>query len=375
MKEMTSKERVMAALNHEEADRVPLDIGGFNNTCMHQLIEEEIKNKLGLENHGYLVKARSQGIVVPDQSIVDYFGVDTCSIYINETKEWTANPDGTFTDMWGIGYKINPDGYYYNRITHPLEEIEDIEDLDSYVLPDPTPYMLEGLSERLDMNKDKCCILEGLEEPMFGMPSWLRRNENWYMDLLADEDLCDALLKKLMEFYKKLIKYIMDPLGDRIDIIKIADDLGTQNSLLLSPKTYRERIKPFHAELVSYIKNNYHKKVILHSCGAIRPLIEDLIEVGIDAINPVQISAKGMDPQELKNEFGERITFWGGGVDTQHTLNFGNPDEVRSMVRKNINIFKQGGGYVFCQVHNIQPGVPYENIMAMYDEYYKNCNY
>lgn len=372
---MTSKERVMMALNHEEADRVPLDIGGINNTCMHELVEKDVKARLGLEDHGYLIKARSQGIVVPDQSIVDHFGVDTCSIYINETQPWVDNGNGTFTDMWGIGYSLNPDGYYYNRIDHPLEDAEDPEDLDSYELPDPTPYMLEGLSERLDANADKCCILEGLEEPMFGMPSWLRRNANFYMDLVDDSGLCEALLDKLMAYYKKLIKYIMDPLGDRIDIVKIADDLGTQNSLLLAPETYREKIKPYHAELVSYIKENWHKKVLIHSCGAIRPLINDLIEVGIDAVNPVQITAKGMVPQELKDEFGDRITFWGGGVDTQRTLNFGSPEDVRKMVAENIEIFKRGGGYVFCQVHNIEPDVPYENLMAMYDEYYKHCDY
>lgn len=372
---MTSKERVMAALKHQEADRVPLDIGGINNTCMHELVEKEVKEKLGLEDHGYLIKARSQGIVIPDQSIVDYFHVDTCSIYINETHPWTDNGDGTYRDMWGLDYKLNPDGYYYNRVNHPLEDAEEIEDLDKYELPEPTPYMLEGLNERLDANKDKCCILEGLEEPMFGMPSWLRRNENFYMDLVADPGLCDALLEKLLAYYKKLIKYIMDPLGDRIDIVKVADDLGTQNSLLLSPETYRERIKPFAAELYSYIKDNYHKPILLHSCGAIRPLINDLIEIGVDAINPVQISAKGMDPQELKDEFGSKITFWGGGVDTQHVLNMGTPEEVRRMVKTNLNIFKRNGGYVFCQVHNIQPCTPFENIMAMYDTYNENCNY
>lgn len=372
---MTSKERVLKALNHEEADRVPLDIGGFNNTCMHELVEKEVKQKLNLEDHGSFIKARSQGIVVPDKSIVDHFGVDTCSVYINEAQPWIDNGDGTYTDMWGIGYKLNPDGYYYNRISHPLEDVEEVEDLDEYQLPEPTPYMLEGLSERLDANRDKCCILEGLEEPMFGMPSWLRRNENFYMDLLSDEELCDALLGKLLAYYKKLIKYIMDSLGDRIDIVKVADDLGTQANLLISPETYRKRIKPFQAELYSFIKDNYHKKIILHSCGAIRPIIGDLIEIGVDALNPVQISAAGMVPSELKKEFGDRITFWGGGVDTQQVLASGTPEDVRKMVKENLNTFKPGGGYVFCQVHNIQPGTPYDNIMAMYDTYYENCDY
>lgn len=372
---MTSKERVMAALEHQEADRVPLDLGGINNTCMHELIEKEFKKKLGLKDHGSFIKARSQGIVIPDQSIVDYLDVDTCSIYINEVRPWQDNGDGTYTDMWGITMKPNPDGYYYNRIGHPLEDLETVEQLDDYILPEPTEYMLEGLNERLEANADKCCILEGLEEPMFGMPSWLRRNENFYMDLMADEELCDALLTKLLTYYKKLIDFIMERIGDRIDIVKVADDLGTQDSLLLSPETFRKRIKPYMAELYGHIKKKYNKKILLHSCGAIRPLLNDLIEIGVDAVNPVQISAKGMDPQELKDEFGDKITFWGGGVDTQSVLNMGSPEEVEKQVKENLEIFKKNGGYVFAQVHNIQPGVPIENVIAMYASYKENSLY
>lgn len=372
---MTSKERVLAALDHKETDRVPLDIGGINNTCMHQIVEMQVKEKLGLKDNGYFIKARSQGIVIPDQSIVNHFGVDTCSIYINEARPWVDNGDGTFTDMWGIGMKLNPDGYYYNRVNHPLDKIEEIEDLDQYILPEPTEYMLEGLNERLNANLDKCCILEGLEEPMFGMPSWLRNNENFYVDLMVNEDLSDALLTKLLNYYKKLITFIMDRIGDRIDIVKVADDLGTQNSLLISPDVFRARIKPYMAELYSFIKSKYNKKILLHSCGAIRPLINDLIEIGVDAINPVQISADGMNPSELKAEFGDRITFWGGGVDTQSVLNNGTPDEVKRQVKANIESFKKNGGYVFAQVHNIQPGVPVENVIAMYEAFHEFGKY
>ena len=372
---MTSKERVLAALNHQQPDRVPLDLGGINNTCMHELIEEEFKQRLGLTDNGYNIKARSQRVVIPDKSVVEYLGVDTCSIYINEVRPWIDNGDGTFTDMWGIMLQKNPDGLYYNRISNPLKHIEKIEELDEYILPEPTAYMLEGLSELLDENADKCCILEGLEEPMFGLPSWLRRNDNFYVDLLINEELCDALLRKMLEYYKKLLNFIMEPLGDRIDIIKVADDLGAQDSLIMSPDTFRDRIKPYMAELFSFIKKEYNKKILLHCCGAIRPIIPDLIEIGVDALNPVQISAAGMDPKSLKAEFGDKLTFWGGGVDTQAVLNYGSPEDVRKQVKENIEIFKQGGGFVFAQVHNIQPGVPFENIKAMYDTYNEYAKY
>ncbi len=372
---MTSKERVMAALNHEEADRVPLDIGGINNTCMHEIVEKQVKEALHLEDHGSMIKAIDQGVVVPDQSIVEYFGVDTCSIYINETRPWVDNGDGTFTDMWGLGRKLNPDGYYYNMVSHPLEDAEEVEDLDAYQFPEPTEYMVEGLRERMEANRDKCCILEGLREPMFGLPSWLRRNQNYYMDLLANEELSDALHEKILAYYKKLVDFLMERLGDGIDIVKFADDMGTQNSLLMSPEVYRKRVKPYQAALYGYVKEKYHKKILLHSCGAIRPIIGDLIEIGVDALNPVQISAAGMDPEGLKKEFGDRLTFWGGGIDTQHVLTEASPETVKEHVKRNLGIFKPHGGYVFAQVHNIQPGTPVKNILAMYEAYREAASY
>jgi len=375
MPTITSKQRVLAALNHEEPDRVPLDIGGINNTSMHAIIEKKLKEQLNLEDHGTTIKATSLGVVVPDSSIVDYFGSDTCSIYINETQPWIKNDDGTFTDMWQIGYKYNHENYYYDMCKHPLEHVNSVEELDDYEFPEPTEYMLEGLEERLEANADKCCVLEGLREPMVGLPSWLRRNDNFYVDLLLNVELCDALHEKILNYYKKLIDFIMSRIGDRIDVVKVADDMGAQNSLLFSPETYRARIKPYQAGLYGYIKEKYNKKILLHSCGAIRPIIGDLIEIGVDAINPVQISAAGMDPESLKKEFGDKITFWGGGIDTQQVLPFATPKEIKEHVKKNLLTFKPNGGYVFATVHNIQHNVPIENVLALYEAYKQYASY
>lgn len=372
---MTSKERVMAALNHEEADRVPLDIGGINNSTMHEQIEKALKEKLGLKDNGTVIKAVQQGVVVPDDSVVEYFGGDTCSLYINESRPWKDNGDGTFTDMWGVGQKLNPDGYYYNMCFHPMEHVEEPEELEAYTFLPPTEYMVEGLAERAEAHKDKCCILEGLREPMFGLPSWLRGNQNYYMDLLANEELSDALHEKILAYYLELIDFIMVRIGDKVDIVKVADDLGAQDALLMSPETYRARVKPYQERLYSYIKKKYNKKLLLHCCGAIEPIIGDLIEIGVDALNPVQISARGMEPEMLKKKYGNNITFWGGGVDTQSCLNLGTAEEVKEQVKTNLEIFKPGGGYVFSQVHNIQPGVPLENILAMYEVFRENSQY
>lgn len=372
---MNSKERMTAVMNHRIPDRVPLDIGGINNTGMHQIMEQEVKQYLNLKDNGSEIKALSQFVVIPDQSIVDYFDVDTCSIYIDEARPWIDNGDSTFKDMWGIDYRINPDGFYYNMVRHPLENAEEPADLDAYNIPEPNDYMLVGLEERLAANSDKYCILEGLREPMFGLPSWLRRNDNFYVDLLINEALSDALHEKLLEYYKCLLDFVMQRLGDRIDLVKVADDMGAQNALILSPETYRARIKPYQKALYSYIKDKYNKKILLHSCGSIRPIIGDLIEIGVDALNPVQISADNMDPGELKNEFGADLVFWGGGIDTQHILSTGTPAAVKADVKRNMSIFKNQGGYVFAQVHNIQPGVPVENVIAMYEAYKENRDY
>jgi uroporphyrinogen decarboxylase len=152
--------------------------------------------------------------------------------------------------------------------------------------------------------------------------------------------------------------------------------MGTQTSLLISPETYRQHVKPRQAKLYAHMKRKCpNAKLLLHACGAIRPLLGDLIEIGVDAINPVQISAAGMDPKELKNEFGSKLTFWGGGVDTQQVLQFATPPEVKKEVKKNMEIFKKNGGFVFTQVHNIMPGVPIENVIAMYEAYAENAAY
>lgn len=373
----TAKERVLAALNYREADRVPLDIGGINNTTMHVTVEKRLKQYLKIADQGSEIKAINQKVVVPDEAILQHFGCDTRSIFISELPWKYDEKTDIYTDQWHIGYKENPDGNYYNFYEHPLSAAQVIEDLDKYQFPDPcNEFVLAGLAERINTyKKDYCLILEGLRECMFGLPSWLRGNANFYADLATDDGLAEALLDRILDFYLKWTDFILGRIGKDIDIVKIADDLGTQTSLILSPRMYRKLIKPRQAALYKHIKEKCDCKILLHSCGAIRDIIPDLIEIGVDAINPVQITAKNMDPAELKKEFGGKITFWGGGVDTQHTLAFGTPDDVKKQVRKNIDIFKDGGGFVFAQVHNIMPEVPTENIIAMYEAYKEYANY
>jgi uroporphyrinogen decarboxylase len=372
---MTSKERVKLALEHKSADRVPLDFGGVNNSSIHHIKQSELKKYLGLKDSEADIKAISQGVVVPDESLLDYFHVDTRSIYINETRSWIENQDSIFTDMWGIGYKLNPDGYYYNFAKHPLFDADNVKDIEKYTFPEPNDRMLYGLREKISANKDKCLILEGLREPIFGLPSWLRGTTNFYMDLLSNQAVAEALLDRIVEYYLKLLDFLLDRVGDDIDIVKFADDLGSQTNLLISPETYRKLIKPRQAVLYKYAKEKCGCKILLHSCGAISSIIPDLIEIGVDAINPVQISASGMEPSGLKRKFGKEIAFWGGGIDTQNTLKNATAADIKKEVKNNIEIFKEGGGYVFAQVHNIMPDVPVENIIAMFEAYRENSGY
>ncbi len=186
------------------------------------------------------------------------------------------------------------------------------------------------------------------------------------VDLVANKKTARQLLDYLLEGYLRRIDRLGPLLADSVDVVLLNDDLGTQNGLMLAPATYREMIQPYQKVLFEHVKRSFGKPILFHSCGAIRDLIPDLIELGVDALNPVQLSASDMDLTALKRDFGRDITFWGGGIDTQSVLNHKTPAEVANAVRRNVDILAPGGGFVFCQVHNIQPDVPPENVVAMF---------
>ena len=376
LKNLSHKQRILKSLSFIEPDRVPLDISGTNVTSMHIEIEKKLKHYLGFKGRKNIIRSYNQICVVPDERILEYFDADTRIIYFNESKPWRLQSDGTFIDEWGIGYKLSPDGYYYNFSSHPLKDAT-LKDLDKYKWPNPySERRLLGLEKRVEeLGSEYCLILEGSRECIFGLASWLRGQEQFYMDLLINQKFAEALMDILLDYQKKLLGFIIKKIGKDIDVVKVADDLGAQNSLIISPEIYRKLIKPRQAELYRFIKNKCDCKIFLHSDGAIRDIIPDFIEIGVDILNPVQTSTKGMDPIQLKKEFGKKIVFWGGGVETQSTLSFGTPEEVEEDVRKKIEIFKKGGGYVFSQIHNIQPKVPINNILSMYKAFHKYSSY
>jgi uroporphyrinogen decarboxylase len=277
-----------------------------------------------------------------------------------------------FHDEWGIGWrKPKEGGLYYDMFDHPLKEIQTFAEVDAFPFPDPTdPARFKGLRERarhIAEVEEKAVFLGSMSAGVMEMTAWSRGFENYFADFASNQKLQTSLFDKFLELKMAFWDKALAEVGEYVDVVNEADDFAGQHSMLISPRMYRKLAKPRHKKLCDFIHSRTDAKIFFHSCGAVRPVISDLIEAGFDILNPVQVSAKGMDSAELKREFGNDITFWGGGVDTQRVLCSGTPDEVREEVKRRIEDLAPGGGFVFAAVHNIQGDVPPDNIMAMWE--------
>ncbi len=368
---MSHRERVLAALDHREADRVPLDFGGTFVTTMTAAAYERLKEHLGIEAETPVANKMLQTVYV-DEAIQRHFDTDVRPIYLRPPEGWKdefLEPDG-YRDEWRVERQRLPGTYYYDLVGSPLKDCEDVEALEDFPWPDPEdPGRFRGLREEAETLRKRtdCAIVFHANFTFFLPASVLRGFDNIYADLVVNRELAEAIMDRVSEINLRMTLKGVREVGDIVDLVTVTDDMGTQLGPYMSPAMYRELIKPRFAHGIKEIKKLTRAKIFYHSCGSVYDLIEDFIDAGIDVLNPVQVYAANMGTARLKQEFGERLVFW-GGVDSQRVLPLGSPEDVRAEVRRRIDDLAPGGGFVLAAVHNIQPEVPPENVCAMLEE-------
>lgn len=365
---MTHRERATAALNHQEPDRVPIDLGGGGSTSV--MLEGYDRLKSHLNYAGETKPMNILRVAKIDEEILRELDVDFRPLLMkgpSENQTFT-DEEGKLIDEWGIEWRTvhHATGSYNEVSKSPLEEAT-IEDLERYPWPNPLdPARTSGLAEEakdLCENSDYAIVGDSGFKGFWEIGYMLRGYERLIADLCLDPKFVYALFDKLLELNMAATGEFLKAVGPYIQVIRLADDLATQSGPLMSPDMFRKMLKPYHAKLIKFTKERTEAKIFYHTCGDVRLLIDDLVEIGVDALNPVQVSAMG-DTAELKSRFGDKICFW-GGIDTQHVLPLGSPEEVREEVKRRIRDLGPGGGYILASVHTIQADVPPQNILAM----------
>jgi uroporphyrinogen decarboxylase len=382
---LAPRERLLKALNHEVPDRVPIDLGG-NQTGIHKNAYLALAHHLGLPAEAPIMDAVQQ-LARPSEAVLERFHVDTRYVAAGPAASWKggiipATRDGRLwhdlTDEWGVRWSMPDDQALYMDITrHPLADAT-IRDLADY--PWPTgddPSRFAGLRERAleILRHTPYAVVSGISGVVYETCWYLRGLEQWFCDLKTDPAFCAALLDRTLRFWLDWFRLFLEEAGDVVDVIMIGDDLAGQGGPLFDPAIYRDLVKPRHERLVWHIREGTRAKIWYHTCGSCLAFLPDLIDNGIQILNPVQTSARGMVPAELKRRYGRELVFWGAGCDAQHVLPRGTPAEVEEDVRRNLAAFMPGGGYVFANVHNIQGEVPPENVIALFDTAYEHGFY
>ena len=366
---LSHRERLIRTLRHEEPDRVPIDLGGTLSSSIHLAAYQELKKYFGIEAEDTILQKWLQ-IVAVDERILQALDIDFRAIELGGSDSKPDIPVGEdgYQDEWGVVRRKPPGSYYYDLVKSPLAGPITIQDIVNYPMPDPCdPGYTRGLHERLLQyreNTDYALVMR-LPAPFVHTTQFLRGFEDWFVDLATDEKLATTLFDAVVDQSSALAAEILKVAGDLVDVVTLGDDMGFQNGPFISPELYRRLLKPRHKKYFDTVKKHTNAFIYFHSCGSIYKLLDDLIELGTDAINPVQVAAKNMDSSILGPEFGDRLSFW-GAIDTQRVLPYGTPDEVRAEVKRRIKDLAPGGGYILAAVHNIQPDVPVENILAMF---------
>ena len=385
MTALTSRERVRRALRHQETDRIPIDIGGiYNLTTLHRDAYTQLQDHLGYNDKVVINYVPSQS-VTPSEKIRQRFKADCYPFSISEPFGPELTPtvdpkDGAFiyTNEWGVGWRCPADGFFFDSCHHPLAG-GTLADAQNYNWPDPmdrTRIDTLRLKERIKdvyENTDYAIVLGGpTAGGIYVTAWWMIGMESFFKAMIKDKPLVTFLMDRVVEYQIAQWGMLLDEVGQYIDVCVLSDDLGAQNAPLMNPKSYRELIKPAHKKVVDFIKTKTEAKLLYHCDGAIDAFLPDIIDTGYDIWNPIQVSAAGMNETgRLNQTYGDKLCFWGGACDSQHTLSTGTPDEIRAEVKGRIKDLAPGGGLVLASVHNIQRNTPMENIVAFYDALYE----
>lgn len=370
--QMTSRERVLAALEHREPDRVPRDLGGTTATGVNIIAYHNLVDYLGLDEEATLFSERVRLANLSEAVLTRFKSDARCVMPGGSFGVGEPRGDGTFVDGYGI-VRALPDerGHWYVVGTPLTGEISrgDVTTA-AQTWPDPTdPVYTDGVAERareLHQETD-CAVILNLPLGVIHIAQWLRGFEHWLMDLVLDPEFSIYFLDLLLERWLEVVRHLLEAVGDNVDILFFAEDIAFHNGSMVSPKTYQKIIRPYQSRLFRALHGWSDAKLLYHNCGSVTWQIPDMIEWGIDAVNPVQVNSDDMgDTASLKQRFGDEITFW-GAVDTSHILPHGTPQDVRDEVHRRISDLGQGGGYVLGTVHNIQAEVSPENICAIWE--------
>lgn len=370
---MTPRQRVLGALNHQETDRVPIDLGSTWITTTTTPFYERLKRHFGVDSPTEPME-RNMQVCKVDEGILQALHVDTRFVCYNapelERNQSVELEEGLYRDPWGIEWIKPLTSFYYDLYKPPLGGEITISDIIHHPWPEPNdPGYTRGLRERVETmrSETECALVLNLSLWVLQCSQNVRGYEDWFVDLVRSPQLIECIADCLTESMLGPLESVTQAIGDLVDVISVSDDIGHQDRLCMSPQTYRRIFKPRHARMMEAIKSRSTAPVMWHTCGSVWDVLDDLIEIGVDSLNPVQTTAKRMEPDRLKQAFGDRLSFW-GGIDTMRVLNRGSADEVRREVRYKIDCLAPRGGYILNPIHNVQPDVPVENLLVMIEE-------
>lgn len=374
----TSLDRVLAAVGHEQVDKIPLDLGSSYTTGITAGVYRRLREALDLgPGSGKLVDVVQQ-LAYVETDVVERLGVDVRGVFPNIVRKnpmvSVVNGVEQFTDEWGVGWERPPGALYFHAVGAPLANVGSVAEVEDYAWPDTgAEALFDGLAEeaRGYTEHGYAVMLECVSAGMFEMCCRLRGTEQFYMDLLVDPDLACELMDQLVALKVRFYKAAAERLGDWVHCIRESDDVAGQEALLISPDTYRDLIKPRHQQLFEAQRRLFPNPffVWFHSDGALFDLLPDFVEIGVEVLNPLQLEARGMDGEKVKAAFGADLAFWGAGVHTQGILPGGTVEEVCADVEARVGGLREGSGFVFGSVHNIQDDVPTENLLAMLETF------